>query len=200
MTHFSSVVELQNIAELQGLVADLAMFTQKLSQFRQRLNLDFDKYQADHISLRCHDMDVAERWRKGFLQCGSLMSESIINGRPICLFDLAQPITVLNWQIDCVELPYPGKKAYAHQGWEHVELVLPVAPEMLLAEARALLPQPLPTGFSVKESQPKGEQERLPNPTLAITDGEITVKFHPFTLRDIVKSEHQSAKLTFPSL
>ncbi|ERT10503.1 hypothetical protein O185_24510 [Photorhabdus temperata J3] len=190
MTHFSSVVELQNIAELQDLVVDLVIFTQKLSQFRQRLNLDFDKYQADHISLRCNDIAVAERWRKGFLQCGSLMSESIINGRPICLFDLAQPITVLNWQIDCVELPYPGKKAYAHQGWEHVELVLPVAPEMLSVEARALLPQPLPGGFFVKESQPKGERERLPNPTLAITDGELTVKFHPFTLRDIVKSEH----------
>ncbi|WP_445493615.1 VOC family protein [Photorhabdus sp. SF281] len=190
MTHFSSVVALQNIAELQDLVADLAIFEQKLVRFRQRLNLNVEQYQADHISLRCHDISVAERWRKGFLQCGSLMSESMINGRPICLFDLEHPITVLNWQIDCVELPYPGKKTYLHQGWEHVELVLPVAPEMLLAEARALLPQPLPAGFSVKESQPKGEQERLPNPTLAITDGEITVKCHPFTLRDIVKSEH----------
>ncbi|QXF33593.1 hypothetical protein CE143_10820 [Photorhabdus luminescens] len=28
------------------------------------------------------------------------------------------------------------------------------------------------------------------NPTLAIIDGEITVKFHPFTLREIVKNEH----------
>ncbi|OWO82669.1 hypothetical protein B5C26_09845 [Photorhabdus luminescens] len=30
----------------------------------------------------------------------------------------------------------------------------------------------------------------MPNPTLAITDSEITVKFHPFTLREIVKNEH----------
>ncbi|CAQ84571.1 MULTISPECIES: VOC family protein [Photorhabdus] len=183
MVHFSSIVELQD------LVADLAIFAQKLARFKQRLNLHVEQYQADHISLRCHDISVAERWRKGFLQCGSLMSENMINGRPICLFDLAQPIAVLNWQIDCVELPYPGKKIYPHQGWEHVELVLPVAPEMLLAAANALLPQPLPTGFSVKQSQPKGERERLPNPTLAVTDGEITVKFHPFTLREMVKSE-----------
>ncbi|OWO82671.1 VOC family protein [Photorhabdus luminescens] len=183
MTHFSSIVELQD------LVADLAIFEQKLARFKQRLNLNVEQYQADHISLRCHDISVAERWRKGFLQCGSLMSESLINGRPICLFDLEHPIAVLNWQIDCVELPYPGKKTYLHQGWEHVELVLPVAPEILSTAVKALLPQPLPAGFSVKESQPKGEQERLPNPTLAITDSEITVKFHPFTLREIVKSE-----------
>ncbi|WP_081861917.1 VOC family protein [Photorhabdus australis] len=42
----------------------------------------------------------------------------------------------------------------------------------------------------VKQSQPKGEQERLPNPTLAISNNEISVKFHPFTLREMIKNEY----------
>ncbi|OTA19583.1 metal-binding protein [Xenorhabdus beddingii] len=183
MTHFST------ISELQDLVADLSAFEQKLRQFSQRLGLHLVQYPADHISLRCNDPSMADRWRQGFLQCGSLMSENIINGRPICLFDLAQPITLLGWQIECVELPYPGNKHYVHQGWEHVELVLPVKPEQLMNEAHQLLPHPLPDGFRIKESYPRGDKERLPNPTLAVTDGEITMKFHPFSLKQIIKSE-----------
>lgn len=42
---------------------------------------------------------------------------------------------------------------------------------------------------SLKQSSPKGEGERLPNPTLAITDGTVTIKFHPYSIRDIVASE-----------
>ncbi|WP_029813827.1 VOC family protein, partial [Yersinia pestis] len=53
----------------------------------------------------------------------------------------------------------------------------------------------LPAGVSVKCSSPHGEHERLSNPTLAVSDGEITIKFHPYTLRQIilrqiVDSEH----------
>nr|WP_274724815.1 VOC family protein [Xenorhabdus bovienii] len=183
MSHFSK------ISELQDLVADLAGFEQKLKQFEGHLGLHFEQYSADHISLRCNESKIADRWRKGFLQCSQLISESIINGRPICLFDLNQPIVLLDWKIDCVELPYPSQKHYVHQGWEHVELVLSVPPEQLICEAKKLLPQPLPDNFRMKESHPKGKNERFPNPTLAVTDGEITIKYHPFCIREIVKSE-----------
>ncbi len=47
-------------------------------------------------------------------------------------------------------------------------------------------------GISVKTSSPKGERERLPNPTLAVTDGKTTIKFHPWSIEEIVASE-QSA-------
>ena len=44
-------------------------------------------------------------------------------------------------------------------------------------------------GIVVKTSSPKGEHERLPNPTLAVTDGSVTVKFHPWSIEQIVASE-----------
>ena len=44
-------------------------------------------------------------------------------------------------------------------------------------------------GIVVKTSSPKGQHERLPNPTLAVTDGSVTVKFHPWSIEQIVASE-----------
>lgn len=79
-----------------------------------------------------------------------------------------------------MELP-AREKRYPHEGWEHIEIVLHREPETLNARSLALLSdeglsQP---GIFVKTSSPKGERERLPNPTLAVTDGNVTVKFHP---------------------
>ncbi|CNH95406.1 VOC family protein [Yersinia pekkanenii] len=180
---------LKDIAELQDLLADLPCFEHKLVILAAKLNLDLTQFSADHISLRCHQIETAQRWHRGLLHGGDLMSETQINGRSICLFDLVQPLSVGPWQIDCVELPYPGRTYYPHQGWEHIELVLPGDPQTLRQRARALLPDTLPKGISEKFSSPQGQHERLANPTLAVSDGEVTIKFHPYTLRQIVASE-----------
>ncbi|MEY4474687.1 MAG: protein yecM [Pseudomonadota bacterium] len=180
---------LKDISELQDLLTDLPDFEQKLFLFAAKLKLDLAQFHADHISLRCYQTEIAERWHRGWQYYGNLMSETQINGRLICLFDLSQPLRVGPWQIDCVELPYPGKNHYSHQGWEHIELVLPGDSQTLMQRARALLPDELPAGVRVKFSSPHGEHERLVNSTLAVTDGEITIKFHPYTLRQIVANE-----------
>ena len=106
------------------------------------------------------------------MQCGTLLSESMINGRPICLFDLSQPLAVGPWQIDCVELPYPGEKRYPHEGWEHVELVLSGDPQTLHARALSLLADEalLTPGIKLKQSSPKARANgyrtrRWPSPT-----------------------------------
>lgn len=181
----------QSIEELQDIAADLPRFTDALTGLATRLGLDITPLTADHISLRCHQNATAERWRKGLLQCGTLLSENIINGRPICLFKLVEPIHVAHWQFSVAELPWPGEKRYPHEGWEHIEIVLPGDPATLNARAVALLSDDglCQKGIAVKTSSPKGERERLPNPTLAVTDGTVTIKFHPWSIEDIVASE-----------
>lgn len=64
-------------------------------------------------------------------------------------------------------------------------------PQTLHARALSYLADEalLAPGIKLKQSSPKGEGERLPNPTLAITDGTVTIKFHPYSIRDIVASE-----------
>ncbi|WP_072568855.1 MULTISPECIES: VOC family protein [unclassified Enterobacter] len=182
----------QTIDELHDISADLPRFTLALTELATRLGLDIAPLDADHISLRCHQNATAERWRTGLEQCGELLSETLINGRPICLFKLHEPVTVAHWQFKVVELPWPGEKRYPHEGWEHIEIVLPGDPQSLNARALALLAdeglsQP---GIVVKTSSPKGERERLPNPTLAVSDGKVTIKFHPWSIEEIVASEH----------
>lgn len=181
----------QTIEQLQDLRDDLPRFTQALQVLASRLGLDIAPLEADHISLRCHQNATAERWRQGLELCGTLLSENIINGRPICLFRLHEPVCVAHWAFTIVELPWPGEKRYPLEGWEHIEIVLPGEPETLNARALTLLSdeglrQP---GIFVKTSSPKGERERLPNPTLAVTDGSVTVKFHPWSIEAIVASE-----------
>ncbi|TCW17516.1 hypothetical protein EDF73_101158 [Raoultella sp. BIGb0138] len=185
----------QQIDELDDISADLPRFSAALNGLANRLGLDIAPLAADHISLRCHQNTTAERWRRGFERCGTLLSENTINGRPICLFKLDEPICVAHWRFQVVELPWPGEKRYPHEGWEHVEIVLPGEPDSLNARALALLSddglsQP---GIFVKTSSPKGERERLPNPTLAVTDGSVTVKFHPWSIEQIVASEQADA-------
>lgn len=181
----------QHIDSLQDIAADLPRFTDALQALADRLALDITPLDADHISLRCHQNATAERWRLGLEQCGELLSENIINGRPICLFKLHQPVCVAHWRFSVVELPWPGEKRYPHEGWEHIEIVLPGDPETLNARALALLGDDglSEPGIVVKTSSPKGEGERLPNPTLAVTDGKVTIKFHPWSIEAIVASE-----------
>ena len=83
----------QSIDELQDIASDLPRFTHALDELSRRLGLDITPLTADHISLRCHQNVTAERWRRGFEQCGELLSENMINGRPICLFKLHEPGT-----------------------------------------------------------------------------------------------------------
>lgn len=179
------------IDALRDIRDDLPRFTAVLTDLAARIGLDIAPLEADHISLRCHQNATAERWRSGLMQCGTLLSEKIINGRPICLFRLSTPLAVAHWRFSIVELPWPGEKRYPHEGWEHIEIVLPGAPDTLAARALALLSdaglsQP---NIAVKTSAPQGAGERLPNPTLAVTDRVVTIKFHPWRIEEIVASE-----------
>ncbi|MGK3142092.1 VOC family protein [Pantoea sp. C2G6] len=178
-------------AELDDLKRDLTRFEQSLQDFAQRLGLRLNDLEVDHIAVRCHQETTAARWQQGLGQIGTCFSEAMINGRPICLFKLHQPLSLAGWDLDVIELPWPGEKRYRHEGWEHVEVVLRGDPETLGRRAMALLSDEALTqpGISFKTSSPQGENERLPNPTLAVTDGQTTIKFHPWRLEEIVASE-----------
>ncbi|MGK9608189.1 VOC family protein, partial [Salmonella enterica subsp. enterica] len=71
---------MKDVADLDDLVADMPRFVAALSAFAEKLQLDLSAYHADHISLRCHQNTTADRWRKGFEQCASLLNETEING------------------------------------------------------------------------------------------------------------------------
>lgn len=182
---------IENIAELEDLSAQLIEFEEQIINLADMVGLSLNDFHCDHISVRCNHISTAERWRKGFMKCGLLLSEKEINGRPICLFDLDQPIIVLAKPVDCIELPYPGSKVYPHEGWEHIELVVPGDPEFFHQNALALLSDRglVTPGIDIKFSNPKAEGEKLANLTLAISNGAVTIKLHPYSIRKVIANE-----------
>lgn len=183
------MTDLSVVPELDDLWTDLPVFEQKLQLMATELQISLTDYHIDHISVRCHHLTTANRWHDGLIKCANLLSDNQINGRSIRLYELIQPIVVAGQNIFIIELPFPKDKTYPQESWEHIEMVVDVEPDLLLSVATNLLPNPLPEGFSMKASQPKGQSERLPNPTLAVTNGIITVKYHPFSLKKIIESE-----------
>lgn len=178
-------------AEISDLATDLLRFEHDLQNFAAALGLDLAEHEIDHIALRCHQNTTAERWQRGLEEIATPFSSAIINGRQISLFRLHQPWTVAGSSIDVVELPWPGEKRYRHEGFEHVEVVLRGDHRTLGQRAMALIDDRalMQPGVSFKTRSPQGENEALPNPTLAVTNGAVTIKFHPWRLEEIVASE-----------
>ncbi len=182
-----------NYSELMQQLPD---FAESAGALADRLGLVRRQLQADHIALRVTEQQDAIALKAAFLERGELLSEKLINGRPIALIQLHLPIQVGPWAIDLVELPFPdGRKR--RDGWEHVELVLPCdaqTEEQMLAEVRTLpaiiakwpVLKDGSLGIALKTSCPAAAGEPLANPTVAFIENGISVKLHPHDIRDVL--------------
>ncbi|WP_162062639.1 VOC family protein [Vibrio taketomensis] len=178
-------------------------FMYKIQKLSDKLQIDLTQFQADHIALRINEPELAQLAHQAWLAEGKEISNAMINGRPIIVMTFNQPLKVLSWEIECLELPYPAEgKIYPEQTWEHVEFVIP-SNAQTADEFAAELTQRFPQlaeqwdtlaqqGIKVKLSSPKGEGERLNNPTVAFKHQGVCIKLHPHSLKAIVESE-QSA-------
>jgi predicted metalloenzyme YecM len=176
-------------------------FSQRITAFIDQLGLESLSLYCDHAALRVNDNHMAQLLADEFSQHGKIISNNIINGRPILIIKLTEPLVIGAMHIQCVELPFPSDKAYPVEGWEHVELVFPSQAQTcdeLVAELIEKVPQlaDLIAGndsensdIKVKQSSPKGDKERLANPTIAFKANGICVKVHTHDIQKIVESE-----------
>lgn len=178
----------------------LASFMTNISQLSQRIGLPLEQLQIDHIAMRINDVIEAEQAHYLWNSLGCVLSDAIINGRPIIVVKLFETLSLGAWRTDCVEIPYPIQgKTYPQEGWEHVECIVSstaVDCDTYLTELKSQFPcfaQHWPTlnaqGISVKLSSPQGEGERLPNPTIAFKWQNICLKIHPHALEQVILSE-----------
>jgi predicted metalloenzyme YecM len=176
-------------------------FGQRITAFIDQLGLENLSLYCDHAALRVNDNHMAQLLADEFSQHGKIISNNIINGRPILIIKLTEPLVIGAMHIQCVELPFPSDKAYPVEGWEHVELVFPSQAQTcdeLVAELIEKVPQLADiiagndsenSDIKVKQSSPKGDKERLANPTIAFKANGICVKVHPHDIQKIVESE-----------
>ncbi|WOT06454.1 VOC family protein [Shewanella youngdeokensis] len=172
-------------------------FSRSIAALMAELGLDKLNLPIDHTALRVNTVQAADSLRSEFEQRGKIISNNIINGRPILIIELDTPLRLNDNPIDCVELPYPGNKAYPQEGWEHVELVFNCNAEDCESLSQQLI-NVVPslaaviagkTDITVKMSSPKGDKERLANPTIAFKKHGLCVKVHPHGIKAVIASE-----------
>ncbi|MCS6112896.1 VOC family protein [Shewanella baltica] len=173
---------------------------------------------CDHVALRVNSIASADALRDAFSCVGKSISDNIINGRTILIIELDTPLTLGQFSIACVELPYPSDKVYPQEGWEHIELVIDSkatecdtlsqdllalcpklsallpseqAAEPVLSSSPDLSSQGLASlaGIKIKMSSPKGDKERLANPTIAFKRDDVCIKVHPHGIKAVIASE-----------
>lgn len=187
----------------EQLLAKLDDFMHKIQTLSEILHINLSDFQADHIALRINDTELVQLAHQEWQKYGQVISQAQINGRPIIVILFDRPLGALQWQVECLELPYPAPgKQYPQQSWEHVEFVIPSTAQTAqayLEDLKGRLPglatqwdQLERLGIKVKLSSPKGEGERLNNPTVAFKYQGVCIKLHPHSLKRIVESE-QSA-------
>ncbi len=186
----------------QQLLNKLYAFVDRAEQLAEDIGIDVTDFQADHIAIRINHIELTRQVHKAWLEYGNEISSARINGRPIIVIHLDPPLQLEHRQIECLELPYPAQgKLYPQQGWEHIEFVIPSEAQTTqeyLEELKRQFPrlaqrwhQLNEIGIKAKLSMPKGEGERLANPTIAFKRDEICVKFHPCSLKEVIASEKQ---------
>lgn len=182
------------------MIERLDVFMEKIEQLANLIHMDLAFAQADHIALRINETELAKSAHQAWSEYGSTISEAIINGRPIVVMAFDNPLKSRGWSVECLELPYPANgKIYPSQDWEHVEFVIPShaqTADEYLADLKETYPQfaskfdsLAEQGIKVKLSSPKGEGERLNNPTVAFKYQGVCIKLHPHSLKKIVESE-----------
>ncbi|WCE28763.1 VOC family protein [Vibrio sp. SCSIO 43137] len=182
------------------MIKNVQDFATKVQALATDIGVNIQPLQADHIALRINDQKVAEAAHTEWLSYGRVISQAVINGRPIIVLEFSQPLAVAGWKIECLELPYPAAgKRYPREGWEHIEFVVEsdsLTAEEFLNDLKNYAPA-LDTewdkladkGIKTKLSSPKGEGERLANPTVAFKREGVCIKFHPHSLKKVVESE-----------
>ncbi|MGX2975092.1 VOC family protein [Ursidibacter arcticus] len=188
------------LSKMTAYFGDIGQFEQKIQQVAQVIGLDLSKYPIDHLAVRMNNVETAQQWRDFLLADNSLLKESEVNGRPICLIKLVEPLIFCGQKVSIIELPFPKDKVYQEEGWEHIEVVIPFMEKESIEQwvKRIALQFGLSqnTQISYKISQPKVLGERLPNPSIAITLKDATnrnnccLKIHPYDISTIIYSEN----------
>jgi predicted metalloenzyme YecM len=186
----------------QVMCSQLTEFAGRVEQLCGLIGLDATSLELDHIAMRINQYHAAQLAHQQWADCGRVISQAQINGRPIIVIKLTQPLTIGCWVTDCVELPYPAVgKVYAEQGWEHVEFVVPCVVDngddfinqvkQFFPRLAENWPQLAELGVTIKVSSPQGEGERLANPTIAFKWQQVCIKLHPHSLEAVIASEQQ---------
>lgn len=183
---------------LADLYKDISRFEQQLDSVLIQLELrgHCKNLHADHICVRLNDDTAVLSLKTELEEVSELISEAVVGGRTIYIFQLYEPIVVGPWTVSAIELPYPKPGQSYADGWEHIEFCIPEIPntmEALSERFRVLFPhltnEYMFDLYKRKDSMPEAEGEQIPNPTIGLISGGVGIKFHPRSIQTVVGYE-----------
>jgi len=156
------------------------IFLDKATACMDAVNLDIQNWSIDHLCYRVETFDRYEEV-KLLLSCiGTLLGESDVGGRPIATYKLFAPIRFAERIIDLIELPAPKPGKNCAEGFEHLEIVLPIPFQRLMERHPNL--QFDTSGLK----KPFNQELKLP-----LEDG-IGIKFHHLSLESVINLENNT--------
>lgn len=163
--------------ELQTIIGDYRSFLKQILQEIEAEGFDLSDFvQMDHMCFRVPTLERYELKKNELANMARLLGEAQINGRPIAVFRLNEPVHFQSWRIDTVEIPAPRDGVKTKEGLEHVELVLYDDKAIFLEK------------YSGKQFEMKAADRGI-NPEIVYRLPTYTVKFHLLSLPTVVYLE-----------
>jgi len=159
---------------LQSIIGDHQPFLNNIFTLLEKDGIDVTDYELDHICYRVAGQARYEELKQALFQYGSLLVEAQIGGRPVSTFHLNDPLTFNKREIPCLELPAPKEGSYYPEGYEHVEFVI----DLDFSKFRELYPQ---VNFDTQSMNKKI------NPDIKIDYATCSVKFHHYSLKEVIE-------------
>ncbi|HSD56162.1 MAG TPA: VOC family protein [Candidatus Saccharimonadales bacterium] len=168
-----------DMVALDDIIGDTQLFLRQIIKEIEAEGFDMrDFVQIDHVCYRTTDLGHYRQKQQELQAVATLLSENLVNDRPISTFRLHQPIVHDGWRIDIVELPAPKQGSSYGAGLEHVELVL-------YDDFDTFLKKYPRDDYEMKASS------RSVNPDIGLHMPTFTVKFHLISLAAAVFLENQ---------
>ena len=161
---------------LSDIITDPHVYLENLFSKLDNIGLNLDDCYLDHICYRVATEAEYQTKKVELLDHGSLLIESMINGRMISTYKLHSPIHFNNRIIDVLELPAPKAGANHKSGLEHVEFVTK-APLINIVER-----------YPALKFEVSGIDKKINADITLKFDGEC-IRFHNQTLEDVIAIE-----------
>lgn len=161
---------------LADVIGDPNLFLEELFAMISDIELNVDRYELDHICYRVQSMGEYGKKKEELKNFGTLLSESMVNGRPISTFKLNEPVVFKNRKIFLIELPSPKSSHSYPSGLEHAEFVTK---------------EPL---YKIIERYPQysfesfGIHKKI-NADITLKLGNYCIRFHNLSLEEVIKLE-----------
>lgn len=122
MKHISNKEETR--FDFERFKVDGEIFFRQLCSDLTSKQMPIQDFIADHLCFRVQDQSQYGHYKSSLCKVAILLTESIVNGRPICTFRLKSPFVIDDKIIELVELPAPKAGTQYNTGFEHAEFVI----------------------------------------------------------------------------